>query len=62
MSSEVFNPNPTIFVTPNTSTRRPARNTLWMTDSDDSSYESDDEIEPIDGDEVFGEHPAIYVL
>ncbi|KAI0261057.1 hypothetical protein BC834DRAFT_897840 [Gloeopeniophorella convolvens] len=55
MSSEVFNPNPTIIATAQPNTRRKASHaqSLWLSDSEDSSFDSDDEPEPIDADEVF---------
>ncbi|KAI0318431.1 hypothetical protein OF83DRAFT_1056886 [Amylostereum chailletii] len=54
MSAEIFNPNPTIFAPTQSSSRRTnEKRSLWVSDSDDSSYGSDDEVEPIDRDEVF---------
>lgn len=59
MTTEVFNPNPTIIVTAGPSARRrtaQARQSLWLSDDEDSTtYDSDDEPEPIDADEIFGE-------
>jgi hypothetical protein len=61
MTSEVFNPNPKIIVTAGPSARRrapQARHSLWLSDHEDSStYDSDDEPEPIDADEIFGRIP-----
>jgi hypothetical protein len=58
MTTEVFNPNPTIIVTAEPSARRraaQARQSLWLSDDEDSTtYDSDDEPEPIDADEIFG--------
>jgi hypothetical protein len=59
MSSEVFNPNPTIITTAGPTARKraaQARHSLWLSDDDDSAttYDSDSEPEPIDADEVFG--------
>ena len=65
MTSEVFNPNPTIIATSGPSTRRrasQARHSLWLSDDDEDSttYDSDDEPEPIDADEIFGGDPVSY--
>jgi hypothetical protein len=59
MASEVFNPNPTIITTVGPTARKraaQARHSLWLSDDEDSTttYDSDDEPEPIDADEVFG--------
>ena len=66
MTSEVFNPNPTIIATAGPSTRRraaQARHSLWLSDDDEDSatYDSDDEPEPIDADEIFGGDPVSYL-
>ncbi|KAI0253781.1 FAM96B protein [Lactifluus subvellereus] len=58
MASEVFNPNPTIITTVGPTARKraaQARHSLWLSDDEDSTttYDSDDEPEPIDADEVF---------
>ncbi|KAI0003393.1 hypothetical protein BJV74DRAFT_813568 [Russula compacta] len=57
MASEVFNPNPTIIATAGPTTRRRAAqacHSLWLSDDEDSTvYDSDDEPEPIDADEIF---------
>jgi hypothetical protein len=61
MTSEVFNPNPRIIATAEPSARRraaQARQSLWLSDDEDSTtYDSDDEPEPIDADEIFGGIP-----
>ena len=61
MTSEVFNPNPKIIVTAGPSARRrgaQAQQSLWLSDDEDSTtYDSDDEPEPIDADEIFGGIP-----
>jgi len=66
MTSEVFNPNPTVIATAGPSTKRraaQARHSLWLSDDEDSTtYDSDDEPEPIDADEIFGEIDPLYVL
>ncbi len=63
MTSEVFNPNPTIIATAAPRARRraaQARHSLWLSDADDEDsdiiydYSADDEPEPIDADEIFG--------
>jgi hypothetical protein len=63
MTSEVFNPNPTIIATAAPRARRravQARHSLWLSDADDDEdsdiydYSADDEPEPIDADEIFG--------
>jgi len=61
MSSEVFNPNPTIIATAAPTARKRAaraRHSLWLSDdnSDDDILDSadDDTPEPIDADEIFG--------
>ena len=51
---QVFNANPTVFVPTKTASRRAAKDSLWISDSDESDYGSDNEAEPIDADEVFG--------
>jgi len=66
MTSEVFNPNPTIVATAGPSVRRraaQARHSLWLSDDDDDSttYDSDDKPEPIDADEIFGGDPVSYL-
>lgn len=63
MSSEIFNPNPTVFVT-NKPTRPALQfakpNSLWLNDpeaeqeSDDEDDTQSDEAEAIDQDEIFG--------
>ncbi|KAH9977347.1 FAM96B protein [Lactifluus volemus] len=58
MASEIFNPNPTIIATAGPTTRKrvsQARHSLWLSDDEDATttYDSDDESEPIDADEVF---------
>ena len=55
MTSEVFNANPTIVATAAPTARRRAAHSLWLSDDEDSDiYDSDDEPEPIDADEIFG--------
>lgn len=59
MTSEVFNPNPTIIATAAPTARRraaQAHHSLWLSDDEDSDvYDSaDDKPEPIDPDEIFG--------
>ncbi|KAI0279822.1 hypothetical protein BGY98DRAFT_915368 [Russula aff. rugulosa BPL654] len=58
MTSEVFNPNPTIIATAAPTARRraaQAHHSLWLSDDEDSDvYDSaDDKPEPIDADEIF---------
>ncbi|KAF8479125.1 hypothetical protein DFH94DRAFT_693495 [Russula ochroleuca] len=54
MTSEVFNANPTIVATAAPTARRRAAHSLWLSDDEDSDiYDSDDEPEPIDADEIF---------
>lgn len=40
-----------------------ARHSLWLSDDDEDSttYDSDDEPEPIDADEIFGGDPVSYL-
>jgi hypothetical protein len=63
MTSEVFNPNPTIIATAAPTARRraaQAHHSLWLSDDENSDiYDSaaDDEPEPIDADEIFGLFP-----
>lgn len=40
-----------------------ARHSLWLSDDDEdsTSYDSDDEPEPIDADEIFGQDPVSYL-
>ena len=60
MSTEVFNPNPTIFIT--AKSRSPSTfskgNSLWLDDGDDSDLEErredSPESEDIDREEIFG--------
>jgi len=60
MTSEVFNPNPTIIATAAPTARRRAaevHHSLWLLSDDEDSdvYDSaDDKPEPIDADEIFG--------
>jgi hypothetical protein len=63
MTSEVFNPNPTIIATTAPTARRraaQAHHSLWLSvsgdDEDSDIYDSADETkpEPIDADEIFG--------
>jgi hypothetical protein len=55
MTSEVFNANPTIVATAAPTARRRAAFSLWLSDDEDSDiYDSDDEPQPIDADEIFG--------
>jgi hypothetical protein len=60
MTSEVFNPNPTIIATAAPTARRraaQAHHSLWLLSDDEDSdiYDSaDDKPEPIDADEIFG--------
>lgn len=60
MTSEVFNPNPTIIATSAPTARKRAvraHHSLWLSDDEDSdTYDSavDGEPEPIDADEIFG--------
>ena len=67
MASEVFNPNPTIIATAGPTARKrvaQARHSLWLSDDEDATttYDSDDESEPIDADEVFGNDPFLCPL
>jgi hypothetical protein len=54
MADQTFNANPTVFAPTKLTKRRTAKESLWLSGSDESDYESGDDIEPIDGDEVFG--------
>jgi len=61
MSSEVFNPNPIVFSTTKSSARRKpssSSHSLWIADKAESDYGSD-EVEVIDGEEVFGLYRAL---
>ena len=68
MSAEIFNPNPTIFIT--TKLRSPSAfskgNSLWLDDGDDSDLEErrDDspEIEDIDREEIFGSFVYFFLI
>ena len=60
MSDQAFNANPTVFVPTKLTKRRAAKQSLWLSESDDSDYESGEEVEPIDGDEVFGAWKSYY--
>ncbi|KAI0031704.1 hypothetical protein K488DRAFT_78919 [Vararia minispora EC-137] len=53
MSDQTFNANPTVFALTKSAKRRAAKELLWLSQSDESDYDSGDEFEPIDGDEVF---------
>ncbi|KAI0781379.1 FAM96B protein [Trametes elegans] len=59
MSSEIFNPNPTIFAPSNTKKNTPTYakpHSLWLDDderTDDEEYDQSDEQEGIDQDEIF---------
>ena len=61
---EVFNPNPTVFVTTRSSkaSHFSKPHSLWLDDADsDREHDEDDEsneIEAIDQDEIFGTRPA----
>lgn len=60
MLSEIFNPNPTVFLSPTSSSRQrqlsAAKKSLWMTDdsSDGEEMDAEGEEEEIDQDEIFG--------
>lgn len=59
MDSQIFNPNPTVIATTQTTAHRraaQARLSLWLFDEgdDSSAFDSDGEPEPIDADEIFG--------
>lgn len=65
MSSEAFNPNPTVFVPTKSKTTNSFSkgNSLWLDDQDDNndSEEQEDNMdvkEDIDGDEIFGDYKA----
>jgi hypothetical protein len=52
---EIFNPNPVVF----SATKAPRRtelspHSLWVDDDGQDELESDDSVEPIDQDEIFG--------
>ena len=58
MSSEAFNPNPTVIKPPRQLTRRSftGKGSLWVAEEvDDSTLDPSGDIELIDGDEVYGE-------
>lgn len=65
MTSEVFNPNPTIIATAAPTARRraaQAHHSLWLLSDDEDSdiFDSaDDKPEPIDADEIFGLFPCL---
>lgn len=60
MSTEVFNPNPTIFVTSKARKQTYASvkpHSLWLDDregNEEDEYDQSDEAEVIDQDEIFG--------
>ena len=58
MSTEIFNPNPTIFVPVKSKSTYPKPNSLWLDDADnvrDDDLDNDsNEVEEIDQDEIFG--------
>lgn len=68
MSAEIFNPNPTIFIT--TKSRSPSTfskgNSLWLDDGDDSDLEErredSPEIEDIDREEIFGSFVYFFLI
>jgi hypothetical protein len=69
MTSEVFNPNPTIIATAAPTARRraaQAHHSLWLLSDDEDSdiYDdsADDKAEPIDADEIFGLFLAFFSL
>ncbi len=52
---EIYNANPTVFVTSKTSKLAlAASKSLWPDDSNDTLQNENDEEEPIDADEIFG--------
>ena len=62
--AEIFNPNPTVF---RTSTKPSARkhtadpNLLWLQEDNELLYDAtldDNDVEPIDKDEIFGTSPT----
>jgi len=57
MPAEIYNANPTIFISSKGSSRKPDlehHRSLWLDDSDqDSEGDNDDTLEPIDQDEIF---------
>lgn len=58
MSTEIFNPNPTIFVPVKSKSVHPKPNSLWLDDidhaCDDELEDESNEVEEIDQDEIFG--------
>lgn len=58
MSTEIFNPNPTIFVPVKSKSTHPKPNSLWLDDvdhtGDDELDDESNEVEEIDQDEIFG--------
>ena len=55
MSAQVFNPNPIVFSTSKAQrTTEISPHSLWLNDDDQLQVESDDSVEPIDQEEIFG--------
>ena len=70
MSSEAFNPNPTIFVPTKTKTLSAfaKRNSIWLNDpeidprADEDGEDESAEVEDIDQDEIFGALLAFFAI
>ena len=56
MSTEVFNPNPTIFAPTKSKKTYARQHSLWLDDGEreDDEFDQSDEPETIDQDEIFG--------
>ncbi|EJD06086.1 uncharacterized protein FOMMEDRAFT_79617 [Fomitiporia mediterranea MF3/22] len=53
MPAEIYNANPTVFTTSKPSKSSLSSHSLWIDDVDASDNSDDDEVEPIDSDEIF---------
>jgi len=60
---EIFNPNPVVFSTSKASVRKTdlQAHSLWINDDSQSDIDTDDAVEPIDQDEIFGEGASALV-
>jgi len=55
MPAEIFNPNPVVFSTTKAQRRTElSPHSLWVDDDGQDEVESDNSVEPIDQDEIFG--------
>ena len=57
MLTEIFNPNPTVFSTTKAQRRfELSPHSLWVGDDAQDEFEPDNSVEPIDQEEIFGNH------